>query len=196
MNLQKDLQKQINMVEIRQIVSEMIYPPYIPPKIRPNIDSLLVLLRHIHEFNNQSQQRHQHSQRLTRGLVGETPIQKLQRIHTSCEKYKLKHQEYHNKYEETKRTVTDNNVDSSSSSKQELWKTRAQVQIFNYHYCVTKESCPFRMEQLEHCWQNFGLENIKHSIEQGIDNQICQREREMVQRCTGKFVESFIRDTI
>jgi len=189
MDPQKDVQKQASMADIRQIISEMIYPPYVPPKSRPNIDSLLYLLRNIDRYNNSN------DSISNRHLDGRdtSPLEKLKRIEKSCQRYKLKYQEYHRRYEEMNRP---RESEDPSSNKQDLMKTRAQVQIFNYHYCVTKETCPFRMEQLIHCWENYGLDHLKHSVEQGMESQVCQREREMVQRCTGKLVESFMRDVL
>ena len=202
----------------RKLMSELIFPPYIPRKCMPNVKTLDLLMTQMKAgdgdgggdggngnsgdngdtpialFTKDEWERIKHPQPGSNGLSNTSPWEHVHHIDRSCRQFKLKH--LHAKVKALnakKRLIEAGGESSADASAYEEEKARAIIMDMNYKFCQNQVSCPERMNRLATCWSAFGPVVIKKFTEAGQEGLICKSEREAVERCSGGLVQRLMR---
>ena len=202
----------------RKLMSELIFPPYIPRKCMPNVKTLDLLMTQMKAgdgdgggdggngnsgdngdtpialFTKDEWERIKHPQPGSNGLSNTSPWEHVHHIDRSCRQFKLKH--LHAKVKALnakKRLIEAGGQSSADASAYEEEKARAIIMDMNYKFCQNQVSCPERMNRLATCWSAFGPVVIKKFTEAGQEGLICKSEREAVERCSGGLVQRLMR---
>jgi hypothetical protein len=200
----------------RKLMSELIFPPYIPRKCMPNTKPLDLLITQmkagvgdggagdgnsndnvdtpISLFTKEEWDRIKHPQPGTNGLSNTSPWEHVHHIDRSCRQFKLKH--LHAKVKALnakKRLIESGGQSTADASTYEEEKARSVIMDMNHKFCQNQVSCPERMNRLATCWSAFGPVAIKKFTEAGQEGLICKRERESVERCSGNLVQRLMR---
>ena len=125
-----------------------------------------------------------------------SPYEEVRKIGKQCEKFLHQSNLYHIQAERIKLDIQKGNdiKNKYTMGKIAELSSRSELAKLNYKYCIASNSCPSRMNVLNHCYGLYKPDLVKQVFEAGKHGFICKKEKTAVERCVGGLVMNTTRD--
>ena len=205
----------------KRLISEIIFPPYIPNKCHADVGAMVRLLRDLNAtsatvgrsingkgvgvsngddnfgtpFGPDEWRRMDNPSAPTGGPRVPSALAEAREINRVCRVYRTKAEVERRKVLGARRNqeISGNTMDNSDEGAIQEAMARSRIHEMNYRHCIARETCPERTARLVACWKFVGPEAMSQASALDRDGLVCRNEREALVRCSGRLAQRLVR---